>query len=432
MSKLPKFQEPAETLPTSFVPDATQKYLEMVVPDWNKMSAAEQFQFRQNSPLYQFVQMISSEEGKQNQQYSGNYHYTATKDNPRPHWEFIRSEEPLKPMSLEIAEVLPGTGDLAEIVQIGKDLSQGNIGSAVIGASLFFIPGNLGKVNLTRTDINNIIKSIRKLNIDDSYQQYGSSMRETMRRIPENQSIVDQLTDSELGYLLQKRAEAVKDIPKNQRVSIVNGGNSPKDNFEIHSIDVYENGKIGTAKIKYNYDQNQTVSIGRIDNLTNQVDGNNIQHGVSYNVLDALLQYEGRPILADRRWLDPKKTKRVYDKYDQDLPLDDDMFLEYSLSDVLDSDELLDALGKNMQMNKKELLSYFAEHPEIISSSIIPIKAPYRPIISSSSKPYRGDIVKHQDLFKFSLENMKDGIPTVLWDNPDPYLRQGGIIDGNR
>ena len=424
MNKLPKFQEPAGNLPTYFVPGT-------IIPDQSKMSAVERFEYQQNSPFQQFINTVNSKEGKQNQRYSGNYHYVSTKDNSRPHWEFIRSEEPLKPMEQEIVEVLPGTGDVAEVTQIGKDLFRGNVGSALLGASLFFIPGNLGKINLTNADANNIIDSIRKLNIDDSYQQYGFRMREAMNRIPGNQPIVDQLTDSELGYLLQKREEAIKNIPKNQRVSIVNGGYSPRDNFEIHNIDVYENGKIGTAKVKYNHDLDQTVSISKIDNLTNQIDGDNIQHGVSYNVLDALLQYEGRPILADSRWLDPKKTKRVYNKYDQDLSFDDDMFLEYSLSDILNSDELLDELGKNMKMNKKELLAYFAEHPEITSDSIIPIKIPYRPVISSSSKLYRGDIVKHQNLFKLSLENMKDGIPTVLWNNPDPYLKSGGVINEN-
>lgn len=144
MSKLPKFQEPAGELPTNFVSwDPVYRF--GTKPNEPKMSTIDQFRFNQESPLRQFVQTVSSEEGKQNQQYSGNYYYTSTKDSPRPNWVFIRSEEPLKPMEQEIAEVLPGTGDVAEVTQIGKDLSQGNIGNALLGAGLFLIPGNWNK-----------------------------------------------------------------------------------------------------------------------------------------------------------------------------------------------------------------------------------------------------------------------------------------------
>ena len=144
MNKLSKFQEPAGELPTNFVSwDPVYRF--GTKPNESKTSTIDQFRFNQESPLRQFVQTVSSEEEKQNQQYSGNYYYTSTKDSPRPNWVFIRSEEPLKPMEQEIAEVLPGTGDVAEVTQIGKDLSQGNIGNALLGAGLFLIPGNWNK-----------------------------------------------------------------------------------------------------------------------------------------------------------------------------------------------------------------------------------------------------------------------------------------------
>ena len=115
------------------------------LPDYSKMTTAEQFQAR-ISPLYQFIQTINSDQGKQNSQYYGNYHWIKTKDNPHEHWEFIRSEEPLRPMEQEIAEYLPGTGDAAEIVNIGKDLSQGNIGNASFAVALGLLPGNWRKI----------------------------------------------------------------------------------------------------------------------------------------------------------------------------------------------------------------------------------------------------------------------------------------------
>ena len=53
----------------------------------------------------------------------------------------IRSEEPLQQVS--IASFLPGTGDVSEIGSIINDASSGNIGAALLGASLFVIPGNI-------------------------------------------------------------------------------------------------------------------------------------------------------------------------------------------------------------------------------------------------------------------------------------------------
>lgn len=170
MSKLPKFQEPAGELPTNFVSwDPIYRF--GTKPNDSKISTIDQFRFNQESPLRQFVQTVSSEEGKQNQQYSGNYYYTSTKDNPRPHWEFIRSEEPLQPMEQEIAEILPGTGDVAEVTQIGKDLSQGNIGNALLGAGLLFLPGNANKFLNINTKLKNIDWKSLRYELDPRYMR---------------------------------------------------------------------------------------------------------------------------------------------------------------------------------------------------------------------------------------------------------------------
>lgn len=126
---LPKFQEPAGTL-----------------PEFSSLPASEQFRMRQESPLFKFVQTVNSEQGKQNQNYSGKYYYVQNDQNPQGTWQFIRSEEPLKPMEQEIAEYLPGTGDAAEVVNIGKDINQGNIGRALLGSTLLLLPGNWSKL----------------------------------------------------------------------------------------------------------------------------------------------------------------------------------------------------------------------------------------------------------------------------------------------
>ena len=56
----------------------------------------------------------------------------------------IRSEEPLAPVS--ITSILPGTGDIAEGAQILNDITHKNFGSALLGASLFALPGNFTKL----------------------------------------------------------------------------------------------------------------------------------------------------------------------------------------------------------------------------------------------------------------------------------------------
>lgn len=156
MSKFPKFQEPAGTLPTSFVPDTTQMYSRTIIPDMSKMSPAEQFRYRQSSPLQSFIETINSEEGKIASQHSGNWYYLPTKDNSYSYWHFMRSEEPLQPMEQEIAEYLPGTGDAAEVANIGKDISQGNIKNVISAVILGLLPGNWRKI------LENVIPNLNK------------------------------------------------------------------------------------------------------------------------------------------------------------------------------------------------------------------------------------------------------------------------------
>lgn len=167
MSKLPKFQEPVGTLPTSFVPDTTQMYSGTIIPDMSKMSPVEQFQYRQSSPLQSFIETINSEEGKIASQYSGNWNYSPTKDNSYSHWQFIRSEEPLQPMEQTIAEYMPYTGDVAEAEQIRQDFSQGNVGAGITGAGLLLIPGNWGNIKNSLGKLfkrnNSPIKNVTKM-----------------------------------------------------------------------------------------------------------------------------------------------------------------------------------------------------------------------------------------------------------------------------
>lgn len=58
----------------------------------------------------------------------------------------IRTEQPLVPLEQDLAEWLPGTGDVAEVGYIANDVKNGNLGSATLGAGLLFLPGNAGKL----------------------------------------------------------------------------------------------------------------------------------------------------------------------------------------------------------------------------------------------------------------------------------------------
>lgn len=58
----------------------------------------------------------------------------------------IRTEQPLKPLEQSIAEWLPGIGDVAEVGYIANDVKNDNLGSALLGATLIAIPGNVGKI----------------------------------------------------------------------------------------------------------------------------------------------------------------------------------------------------------------------------------------------------------------------------------------------
>ena len=55
----------------------------------------------------------------------------------------LRYEEPLQPLGLEIVSFIPGVGDAIETGNIVNNAISGNIGSALLGASLFLIPGNI-------------------------------------------------------------------------------------------------------------------------------------------------------------------------------------------------------------------------------------------------------------------------------------------------
>lgn len=92
----------------------------------------------------------------------------------------IRTEQPLKPLEQDMAEWLPGTGDIAEFGYVTNDLKQGRYGTAMVGAGLLLIPGAFGKfLNKYRKTVrtaDNIEDAVRKANtagyinnIDDTF-----------------------------------------------------------------------------------------------------------------------------------------------------------------------------------------------------------------------------------------------------------------------
>lgn len=71
----------------------------------------------------------------------------------------LKYEEPLQPFTQEIISFIPGIGDAIEAGNIIKDATSGNIGSALFGASLFVIPGNIPTI------IKRIFKPKSELNL---------------------------------------------------------------------------------------------------------------------------------------------------------------------------------------------------------------------------------------------------------------------------
>ena len=81
---------------------------------------------------------------------------------------FIRTEQPLQPLEQSVAEVLPGTGDVAEIGYLVNDIKNGNYGMAALSVGLLAVPGNAGV----------IVRKGRKLPAMDTIRD--KSLRETV------------------------------------------------------------------------------------------------------------------------------------------------------------------------------------------------------------------------------------------------------------
>lgn len=78
-------------------------------------------------------------------------------NHPRYRDPLTNTDKPLEPVS--IASILPGTGDVAEGASIINDISKGNIGSALLGTTLFLIPGNIPQILRKRPkNIDNVIE----------------------------------------------------------------------------------------------------------------------------------------------------------------------------------------------------------------------------------------------------------------------------------
>lgn len=76
----------------------------------------------------------------------------------------LKYEEPLQPLSQEIMSFVPGVGDAIEAGNIIKDATSGNIGSALLGASLFVIPGNVPTI------VKGIFKPSKELNLSKRFK----------------------------------------------------------------------------------------------------------------------------------------------------------------------------------------------------------------------------------------------------------------------
>lgn len=90
----------------------------------------------------------------------------------------------------------------------------------------------------------NLIEEIKNAanNVPLSFETLGRSTRANMEAIPGNKSIVDQLSDHELGYLLEMRARQMDNVPKETRVAILSGDVNNFSNIDIIS---------GSEKIGY-------------------------------------------------------------------------------------------------------------------------------------------------------------------------------------
>lgn len=86
----------------------------------------------------------------------------------------IRTEQSLVPLEQNIAEWMPGTGDIAEVGYIADDVKNGNYGSAALVAGLTFIPGNWRKV------LDALIPSKRDKFLDFFSKEIGK----TVKRVP--------------------------------------------------------------------------------------------------------------------------------------------------------------------------------------------------------------------------------------------------------
>lgn len=124
---------------------------------------------------------------------------------------FIRAEQPLQPLEQSIAEWLPGTGDVAEIGQITNDVKNGNLGGAILGAGLMFLPGNAGKL-FRKTDVPIEI-------IDDVSHGIQQVAKETKSRYPwtktdilnvrKHYALGDNISDDEIINALSDRYDKI-------------------------------------------------------------------------------------------------------------------------------------------------------------------------------------------------------------------------------
>lgn len=282
----------------------------------------------------------------------------------------------------------------------------------------------------------NLIEEIKDAanNVPLSFETLGRSARANMEMIPGNKSIVDQLSDHELGYLLEMRSRQMNNVPKQTRIAILSGD---VDNFS--NIDIMNGSeKIGYLLPEYKDVVPGTVSVHWVENLK---DG--VEKGVSESAYNALMIATEKPMSANRIWRSPEKTNKIYNRFQQ-LPPDpkyttvEEWSVSSSNNSLTKGKTKLSAVEEKYmdeRLKRDGYSDYYDEYHDVDGNvvggnddaeelSTFYITKP-RPILA---KPNAHIPTKHKMLFKINNQSVQNGKPIVRWDLPDIWMKQGGIL----
>lgn len=284
------------------------------------------------------------------------------------------------------------------------------------------------------------------------FSDWGKIYRADMMKIPGNKEIVQQLSDSQLGYLLYGRSEQIlKGTPN--RYAIFNGS----DPMSVKRINIFDapNKNVGYLIPEYHDVVPGTVSTHFVENLTNGA-----SQGISESGYNALMNITGKPLSANRIWKMPEITSRVYAKFtpgisnpaypmSQEWPINsirtsgykprwwtssnkswDDEFQQ--MMKKLNADAGIDSgfdarfttLDDDLEFNPISVISKSADdfHEDIVRSPIQKI----RPVITG---PNQFIPTKHEHLFQIGPKTVQNGVPVVNWLDPNIWLKNGGKIE---